>query len=47
MHTFAHAGTYSYFRLAHCVLGMTGVVNVSGGCAPVGLVSRSGHANAV
>jgi plastocyanin len=27
-HTFAQAGTYSYFCFAHCALGMTGVVNV-------------------
>src|SRR6267378_5709681 len=31
-HTFTNAGTYSYFCHAHCVIGMTGVVNVSGGC---------------
>ena len=35
-HTFANAGTYSYFCLSHCFIGMTGVVNVSGGCAPSG-----------
>ena len=35
-HTFANAGTYSYFCLSHCFDGMTGVVNVSGGCAPSG-----------
>ena len=35
-HTFAAAGTYSYFCLAHCELGMIGVVNVSGGCTPSG-----------
>ena len=35
-HTFSRAGAYSYFCLAHCTLGMTGVVNVSGGCAPSG-----------
>ena len=35
-HTFANAGTYSYFCLSHCLEGMTGVVNVSGGCAPSG-----------
>jgi len=35
-HTFANAGTYSYFCHAHCVIGMTGVVNVSGGCTPSG-----------
>ena len=28
-HTFAQAGTYSYFCFAHCTLGMTGVVNVA------------------
>src|SRR6266566_7614935 len=26
-HTFSRPGTYSYFCLAHCVIGMTGVVN--------------------
>src|SRR5204862_2808247 len=36
MHTFSRAGTYSYFCIAHCFFGMTGVVNVSGGCAPSG-----------
>ena len=36
MHTFAESGAYSYHCAAHCVLGMTGVVNVSGGCAPSG-----------
>jgi plastocyanin len=35
-HTFAVSGTYSYHCAAHCVIGMTGVVNVSGGCAPSG-----------
>jgi N-acetylneuraminic acid mutarotase len=35
-HTFTHAGAYSYHCLAHCVLGMTGVVNVLGGCTPSG-----------
>ena len=35
-HTFVNAGTYSYFCLSHCFDGMTGVVNVSGGCAPSG-----------
>ena len=35
-HTFAEPGVYSYHCVAHCVLGMTGVVNVSGGCAPSG-----------
>jgi plastocyanin len=35
-HTFTQAGRYSYHCLAHCPLGMTGVVNVSGGCAPSG-----------
>jgi plastocyanin len=27
-HTFAQAGSYSYFCFAHCAIGMTGVVNV-------------------
>ena len=35
-HTFTNAGTYSYFCAAHCVIGMTGVINVTGGCAPSG-----------
>jgi plastocyanin len=35
-HTFSQAGAYSYFCAAHCIIGMTGVVNVSGGCAPSG-----------
>src|SRR5438309_6172832 len=35
-HTFSRSGTYSYHCIAHCVLGMTGTVNVSGGCAPSG-----------
>src|SRR5437870_1409374 len=35
-HTFAVPGRYSYFCASHCVIGMTGVVNVSGGCAPSG-----------
>ena len=28
-HTFAQAGTFSYFCFAHCAFGMTGVVNVA------------------
>jgi len=35
-HTFTNAGSYSYHCLSHCLLGMTGVVNVSGGCTPSG-----------
>jgi len=35
-HTFSQAGAYSYFCAAHCVIGMTGTVNVSGGCTPSG-----------
>ena len=35
-HTFNTAGSYSYICIAHCLLGMTGVVNVTGGCAPSG-----------
>jgi plastocyanin/cell division septation protein DedD len=35
-HTFAEPGVYSYFCHAHCIIGMTGVVNVSGGCTPAG-----------
>ena len=30
------AGSYSYHCLSHCVLGMTGVVNVTGSCAQSG-----------
>jgi plastocyanin len=32
--TFAQAGTFNYFCAAHCVLGMTGVVNVAAGATP-------------
>ena len=35
-HTFTRSGAYSYHCLVHCAFGMTGVVNVSGGCAPSG-----------
>src|SRR5205823_12288995 len=35
-HTFSQAGAYSYHCAAHCIIGMTGTVNVSGGCAPSG-----------
>jgi len=35
-HTFSQPGVYSYFCDAHCTLGMVGVVNVSGSCAPSG-----------
>ncbi len=35
-HTFTEPGVYSYFCHAHCIIGMTGVVNVSGGCTPSG-----------
>src|SRR5438132_6283191 len=35
-HTFGRSGTYSYFCASHCFLGMTGTVNVLGGCAPSG-----------
>ena len=35
-HTFGRSGTYSYFCSSHCFFGMTGTVNVSGGCAPSG-----------
>ena len=30
-HTFDQAGTYNYFCVAHCAIGMTGVVNVVSG----------------
>jgi plastocyanin len=35
-HTFDQPGVYNYFCAAHCTFGMTGVVNVSGSCAPSG-----------
>ena len=35
-HTFTRPGTYAYHCIVHCIIGMTGVVNVSGGCAPSG-----------
>jgi plastocyanin len=35
-HTFAAAGSFSYFCAAHCDFGMIGRVNVAGGCAPQG-----------
>jgi plastocyanin len=35
-HTFNTAGSYSYICISHCALGMTGVVNVTGGCGPAG-----------
>src|SRR5213079_1912472 len=35
-HTFSQSGTYAYHCIVHCIIGMTGVVNVSGGCAPPG-----------
>jgi plastocyanin len=35
-HTFTEPGTYAYHCIVHCVIGMTGVVNVSGSCAQAG-----------
>ena len=35
-HTFTNAGSYSYHCLSHCLLGMTGVVNVTGSCGQSG-----------
>lgn len=35
-HTFTTPGTYLYHCLLHCLSGMTGVINVSGGCSPSG-----------
>ena len=36
-HTFTEPGTYAYYCIVHCVIGMTGVVNVSGvACSPSG-----------
>ncbi len=47
LHTFAQAGTYSYFCVAHCGLGMTGVVNVASATptpTPGGIMLRAhGH----
>jgi hypothetical protein len=44
-HTFGQAGDYSYFCLAHCFLGMTGVVHVTGNPALqlTSAVSRKTH----
>ena len=33
-HTFAQAGSYSYFCAAHCSRGMVGTINVAAGCTP-------------
>ncbi len=33
-HTFAQAGTYSYFCVAHCDRGMTGTITVAAACTP-------------
>ena len=33
-HTFAQAGTYTYFCVAHCSRGMTGTINVAPACTP-------------
>ena len=35
-HTFNTPGSYSYICIAHCSLGMAGVVNVTGSCAQSG-----------
>ena len=35
-HTFNTPGSYSYICIAHCFLGMAGVVNVTGSCAQSG-----------
>ncbi len=35
-HTFTEPGSYSYHCVVHCVIGMRGVINVSGGCTPSG-----------
>ena len=35
-HTFNTPGSYSYICIAHCPIGMTGVVNVTGSCAQSG-----------
>jgi plastocyanin len=35
-HTFSTPGVYAYFCDAHCALGMVGVINVTGSCAPSG-----------
>jgi plastocyanin len=35
-HTFTEPGAYSYHCIVHCIIGMIGAVNVSGGCEPSG-----------
>ncbi len=35
-HTFSRPGTYAYHCIVHCIIGMTGVVNVSGSCVQSG-----------
>ncbi|MFZ0917888.1 MAG: plastocyanin/azurin family copper-binding protein [Candidatus Udaeobacter sp.] len=35
-HTFTEPGAYSYHCIVHCIIGMVGAVNVSGGCKPSG-----------
>ena len=35
-HTFNTPGSYSYICIAHCVIGMAGVVNVTGSCGQSG-----------
>ena len=35
-HTFTSLAAYSYHCVVHCVIGMRGVINVSGGCTPSG-----------
>src|SRR5262245_45984019 len=35
-HTFSTPGVFSYHCLSHCIIGMTGVVNVTGSCAQSG-----------
>src|SRR5262245_60072068 len=35
-HTFNTAGSYHYICISHCLIGMTGVVNVTGSCPQAG-----------
>jgi plastocyanin len=43
MHTFAQAGTYTYFCVLHCEYGMIGTVNVSAPLQVTSAVSRKSH----
>jgi plastocyanin len=45
-HTFAQAGTYSYFCFVHCGLGMTGTINVESAPMAQSAFSRKVHGGA-